>query len=925
AEPEAGSAISPIYAPDLLGLDEVHAAGLRGEGVLVAVIDTGFDLSHPVFTMPAGTEPAMTIWELAEIWPLLSFNSRLFHAPQPAALYVSDKVAFAYDYVGTDIDVSAVDIHGTHVASILAGGADASGEFVGVAPAAQLALMKVFSDGDKAVASDYAVYRAVEDAVLLGADVISLSLGSAPGYPYATNTFSLYRHLEQAREMGCAVICAVGNDGAVGAGSVYDRAYEIDYPLAANPDYGLVADPASYATTLAVGAYTPDRVLQTGLGSGDGEIFSFTDSAVGQGFTDMRFDRVLAGQTLAYVAVPGVGAAADYAGLDLTGRLALVRRGEITFTEKLLAARDAGAVGMICYNNEAGDEVINMAFDEMPIPAVSITLAEGERLLGLVGEARTVTVSDDIVRLTEPEGAGRPASYSTVSSGTVIRPSVSAPGTVYAAVPGGGYRSVAGTSMATPTAAGLCALALGRRLAEEIEGWDTAALDELAAQLITTAAPMLDEEGYPYSVRVQGGGAVQAEAFLRSATALRASDGRGVIELGDGLADDGQFVLEFSLTNRAGVPVRYTVTASVGSDAYLLHGEDEAAVFASDRMRVFTEAAVVLEGINVNRYADGVSGYTLTLAPGETRVLRASVTLSPEEAEEYRTYFVNGYYLEGYIWAESGEGEQLSLPYLGFAGVFAELPYLDNFGYDGGESFFPQNYLLGEASGKLLNLGVGYYGGDGVFRSDLIAISPDGDGWLDEAQVNLYLLRNLYSFEIEVTDASGVSVMHSKRSYYLPKTFLGEDDRLQASLMTAWDGRDDGNVDYIMPDGHYTVTFRVFGMGDVVEEEISLPIVVDTAAPELVKTEISEENGVRRLKLTLRDSHYPMRAVLYRTETDAYGREVDLYRDDHNISYREGRRSIALTYDITGLEVDYLYLDVYDYALNRHTYRVPLG
>ena len=318
---------SPIYAPDLLDLDAIHAAGLRGEGVLVAVVDTGFDLSHPVFTMPEGAEPAMTIFELAEIWPLLSINTRHFYAPQPMNLYVGDKVAYAYDYVGTDTDVSAVDVHGTHVASILAGGADASGEFVGIAPAAQLLLMKVFSDGDKAVASDYAVYRAVEDAVLLGADVISLSLGSAPGYLYATNTFSLYRHLEQARELGCVVVCAVGNDGAVGPGSAWDKAEGIKLPLAANPDYGLVADPASYATTLAVGAYTPDRILQTGLGSGDGVIFSFTDSAVGQGFADMRFDTAFDGQTLEFVAVPGIGAADDYAGLDLSGKLALVRRG----------------------------------------------------------------------------------------------------------------------------------------------------------------------------------------------------------------------------------------------------------------------------------------------------------------------------------------------------------------------------------------------------------------------------------------------------------------------------------------------------------------------------------------------------------------------------------------------------------------------
>lgn len=925
AEAADEAPLEPIYAPDLLELDQLHAEGVLGEGVLAAVIDTGFDLEHPVFTLPAGTTPAMTLDGLAEVWPMLSINTRYSRAPQPAELYVNDKVPFAYDYIGIDTDVQTTDIHGTHVASILAGGADTDGDYVGIAPAAQLILMKVFSDGDKATASDYAVYRAVEDAVLLGADVISLSLGSAPGYPYATNTFSVYRHLEKARELGCVVVCAVGNDGAVGDGSAYDKAREIDFPLAANPDYGLVADPASYASTLAVGAYTPAQVLETGLGSGDGAIFAFTDSASGQGFNEMRFTAVLDGQTLDYVVVPGLGAAADYEGLDLTGKLALVRRGEITFTEKLLAAADAGAVGMICYNNETGDDAFSMAFDEMPIPAVSITLAEGERLRDAAPGDRTITVESDLIRLTSPEGAGKPASYTTVSSGLTIRPSVMAPGTIYAAVPGGSYRSVGGTSMATPTAAGLCALALSELDRTE---WSTADLDELAARLITTASPILDESGYPYPIRVQGGGAVQADAFLASSTALRAADGRGVIELGDELPADGRFTLEVTLTNRAKTAKTYDITASVASDDYfLLDEEGTITPFAADRAHIFRAAALTLEGRNINRFAadETVSPYRLTLAPGESKTLAITVTLSAAEAQEYSTYFTNGYYLEGYVWAETADGEALSLPYLGFAGDFDALPYLDTFGYDGGQSFFPQNYLVGYANGTALNLGCSYYDENGVFRADLIAISPNGDGWLDEARINLYLLRNLYSFEIEVTDAAGESVWTSKRSYYLTKTFLGDEDYLQTTILRAWDGSDDGNAAYTMPDGRYTVTFRVFDMGDVVAEEVSLPIVIDTAAPELVSTVITEKDGTRRLTLTLRDDHYPMRAVLYRYATDAYGRETEVYRDAHNISYREGRRAISLSYDITGVEGDYLYLDVYDYALNRHTYKVPLN
>lgn len=85
-----------------------------------------------------------------------------------------------------------------------------------------------------------------------------------------------------------------------------------------------------------------------------------------------------------------------------------------------------------------------------------------------------------------------------------------------------------------------------------------------------------------------------------------------------------------------------------------------------------------------------------------------------------------------------------------------------------------------------------------------------------------------------------------------------------------------------------------------------------------------ERNGVPMLSVTLRDNHYPMRAKLYRTAVDEYGRETELYCDDHQISYREGRRAITLLYDLSGFTGDYLYLDVYDYALNSHTYRIEI-
>lgn len=904
----ASGSTTPTYAPDLLGIAQLQAEGLTGEGKIIAVIDTGYDLTHPVFNLPAGTEVTLTKEKLETLLPLTSLGagSRTYSADE---VWQSEKIPFAFDYQANDTDVTTANEHGTHVASIAAGGTDADGHYVGVAPAAQLLLMKIFDDSGSAVSSEYSLYRAVEDALLLGADVINLSLGNSPGFPYATGSFSLQRHLDKIKAAGCTLVCAVGNEGAVGAGSVYDESLDIDLPLAANPDYGMTAEPATLEWTLAVGAYTPDTVMTTALKLGDGSLLNFTDSASSQGFGDMSFTRQLDGQTLSLVPVPGNGAPEDYAGLDVRGKLVLVRRGVITFDEKLKAAADAGAVGMICYNNE--EEEINMAFTAMPIPAVSVSMADGERLLALPDASRTVSVSLSPASSYTPVGAGQPADFSSVGSGLDIRPVLLAPGTVYAAVPGGTYRTKSGTSMATPMISGLAALF----------GCD---LGDGMAQMITTAEPLQDENGVPFSVRVQGGGRVQAGMLATAAGALRAADGRGVAELGDELAPEKGVTFTLTLQNRGDTPKTYHLRGSVGSDGYLVkETEDgETVTFADEHIRLFTEASVKINGTETNAGGE----YTVTLAADETVTLTVEIVLTAEETALYAAHFPNGYYLEGYISACSEDGESLSLPYLGFAGDFDALPYFDTFSYDGGDSFFPQYYLLSEAAGSLLYLGVNVYD-DTVteedFRRDLIAFSPNGDGFFDEAKISLYLMRNLYAFEIEIRDGEGETVWKNQKSFYLNKTFLDE-ETLVTGLGTVWSGCDADNPAYIMPEGTYTVILRALEQGDVTAEEVELPLVLDLTPPELVSYKVITRRGAPTLAVTVQDNHYPMRAKLYRDTVDEYGETVSLYCDDHMFSYAEGRRTVTLYYDLTGYTGDYLYLDLYDYALNEMTYRIAL-
>ncbi|MEV1068195.1 S8 family peptidase [Streptomyces sp. NPDC050263] len=119
-----------------IGAPTAWAAGYQGDGVKVAVIDTGVDQTHPDL---AGVE-------------------------------VAEK-----DFSGSGSSVDHIG-HGTHVASTIAGsGAKSSGKYKGVAPKAKILDAKVFDD--RGGAFDSSIIAAMQWASDEGAKVANMSLG----------------------------------------------------------------------------------------------------------------------------------------------------------------------------------------------------------------------------------------------------------------------------------------------------------------------------------------------------------------------------------------------------------------------------------------------------------------------------------------------------------------------------------------------------------------------------------------------------------------------------------------------------------------------------------------------------------------------------------------------------------------------------
>jgi aminopeptidase YwaD len=89
------------------------------------------------------------------------------------------------------------------------------------------------------------------------------------------------------------------------------------------------------------------------------------------------------GQVAGPLAAVGLGQTADLDGVDLHGKLALVQRGVLRFSDKVNNAAAAGALGVIVFNDSPGD-VQGSLVGPGPVPAATISGASGQQLLGLL-------------------------------------------------------------------------------------------------------------------------------------------------------------------------------------------------------------------------------------------------------------------------------------------------------------------------------------------------------------------------------------------------------------------------------------------------------------------------------------------------------------------------------------------------------------
>ncbi len=494
-----------------------------GQGTLIAVLDTGLDLSHYAFDAD-GEALGSTV---------LKKGAAVMEKTFVEGAYLSAKIPFAYDYGDMDTDVTDVDGHGTAMAGYAAG-YDPDQNFSGAAPGAQLAVMKVYGDRQATTTIDV-IFAAMEDAYVLGADVICVSFGEPCGFSYdeALETAAFGNIVENLEDAGVIVCCAAGDYGSQGAhNTVSPGSILADYA-----DYGTIASPASYSGMVsvasAVNPYTLQYVLQVGR-----ENISYL-TAAGQ---EAELTRVLGGQRYSYVLMDGYGEPADYEGLDISGKIVVVRR-KLDFALLSQYAAEQGAVAVIVVNNTNGTD--DIVADNPAIPVILVSKQDGEKLV--CANLKTMVIPTGKVRAANAAaGSISDSSSWGTSPAMTLSPNLSGiGGDVLTPKADGGYGYQSGTAMAAAEVSGSFAAVLSELKQES--GLSRKQRADLARRRIYSTAEILGTEDAPISVRRQGAGLVNPEQAIRTGCYIK----EPLQELGDDPEGTGVFTMTLTVKNTA--------------------------------------------------------------------------------------------------------------------------------------------------------------------------------------------------------------------------------------------------------------------------------------------------------------------------------------------------------------------------------------
>ena len=942
------------------GIFDSSSFGYSGEGMVIAVLDTGLDYNHSAFSVGNFTADRNKLGlKFSDIDGFIRDTEAMrLHAGLTASdVYINEKVPFAFDYADGDPDVypmtpSAAE-HGTHVAGVIAG---KDSEITGVAPNAQLAIMKIFSDVEGSARSSW-ILSALEDCVTVGVDVINMSIGTSCGFSREMDREAITGVYDRIRATGISMVVAASNS----FNSTYGSEKNGNLGLTSNPDSATVGSPSTYEGAMSVasisGTKTPYLLYND-------TIIYFTESTDRVAEEKSFYDDILKkGQSeleIEYVTIPGAGRGADYSGLDVTGKIVLVRRGATTFEEKANVAQSKGAVGIIIYNNVSGD--IKMNVGEATLGAASISQDDGEML---------AAAGSGTLKLSRSQTSG-PFMSDFSSWGPTpdlgIKPEITAHGgMIYSAVPGQSYDRQSGTSMACPNIAGVTAL-IRQYVIEnfpEIAN-DRVKVAALVNQLMMSTADIVyNTNGLPYAVRKQGAGLANLDKVGKTtAYIITYRDGeemdKSKLELGDDPSKSGVYTLSFSVKNFGKTSLSYDVSAYVMTEGVSETKTQQGETTVDELGYILGGATVEIVSVNGGTQ----NGMNVTVSAGATADVTVKITLSDEDKKYLDESFENGMYVEGFVMLDAADDKtvDLNVPYLAFYGDWTVAPLfdLDYFATNKDElddsidlldKTLPDAYAtrpIGSVESDYVS-----YMGSFYFVQDpsatkiaadrkYISLSNQEGSVHELSNVWAGLLRNAAKVVITITDDATGEVVFEKVENDVRKSYGDGGSIYPADIKIGFDAYEEN----LKNNSRYTVKIQGYldygdgGAETNLNNTFEFPIVTDFEAPAVTGcefyTEYDRDAEKTRLfaKIAVYDNHYSMALQVGYVRRDGENSYMlDTFDQYLTSVYSEKNSTTYVVYELTDYVDDIrrgavnknsFTVATYDYALNTATYEIQL-